>query len=240
MSVDPSALRSRRALLGGVLGGVAALAANALGRADRALGGAGSENDPVVVGGEYYDARSKIYINNGTNNDFVFAAQSTAGGRAIHGRSNNNIGVMGVADTAGHGVHGVANAASSTGVWGESSDGTGVTASSVGGTGLSAYSNTGVGLLARSSWGPALQVRGPADFDRGLMTTVAVGTRSVTVSVPFDLTAASQVHATLDTNQSGLFLHSVMKNAADNKLKLTLNTTVASGKYAKVAWIAFK
>lgn len=78
---------------------------------------------------------------------------------------------------------------------------------------------------------------GRAVFDLAGIATVSVGTKSKTVTPGFDLTSASQIHCTLDSNQSGLSLQRVTKNTTADTFKITLSGTVATGKYATVAWI---
>ena len=57
MAVDSTGLRSRRALLAGALGAVGSAAVATIAGAQRVLG-AGSDGEPVVIGGDYPDVRS--------------------------------------------------------------------------------------------------------------------------------------------------------------------------------------
>jgi hypothetical protein len=236
MAVEEATPHTRRALLGAALGGAAALVAQYLGRP--LVRAAGDDGTPVAVGGEYYDARSKIYINNGTNSEYVFAAQSTAGGIAISGVSNSNAGVYGYSESD-YGVHG--ESAADIGVYGETESGTGVVGTSrgasVGVFGSALGGPTAIGVRALSNDGTALKVDGKATFSRSGIATVAVGAKTTTVTPGFDVTSDSQVLCTLDTNQSGLYLKNVLKSANANNFKINLSALVGSGKYAKVAWL---
>ena len=117
MAVDPSAPRTRRALLGAALGATAATVASTIARPVTALA---ADGDAMVVGGEY------------TATSVTKITQSGAGLDAIFGMSGTGTGIVGGATGAGTGVWGNAAAATSLlgtgvlgtgagwGVWGES------------------------------------------------------------------------------------------------------------------------
>jgi len=117
MAVDPSAPRTRRALLGAALGATAATVASTLVRPATAQA---ADGDAMVVGGEY------------TATSVTKITQTGAGLDAILGMTGTGTGIAGGATGAGTGVWGNAAVASSTrgtgvlgsgagwGVWGES------------------------------------------------------------------------------------------------------------------------
>jgi hypothetical protein len=127
MAVDTTTIRSRRALLVGALGGLAALAAQALGRPLPVH----AQDEFIQVGHEYPNATSRTYIRNGTNNATVFNAASTSSGVGVWGGSFSSDGVHGDS-SSGNGVSGVSS--SSYGVIGQSISGVGVFGSSGSGT----------------------------------------------------------------------------------------------------------
>jgi len=220
MSLDPNALNSRRAVLAAALGGGVAVIAQALGRPLPAK----AEGQGIVVGGEYTNATSKTYIANNTNSDFVLAAQSTMGGTALHGRSDQ-IGIQGQSDgvgfpglngyaARGYGVAGVGH----TGVYGRSLD-------------------DGPGVHADSVDGVALRVDGRIELSRSFYSAVAVGAKTVTGSTNgMKVTAATLVIAALETNQASLYLKNFVKDIPGNKIKFNISGNLLSGKYARVNW----
>jgi hypothetical protein len=114
-----SPISSRRALLAGALGGLGALAAQALGRptATRA------EGQTMVVGGEYLDATSRTYIQNLTTDADVLVGYSGGNGYGVYGGSSSNTGVYGVS-SSWFGVQGLSG--SHTAVYGQSTSNIGV------------------------------------------------------------------------------------------------------------------
>ena len=81
MSADSSALRTRRAVLAGALGGLAAIAGQAIGRPFPAQA---ADNGNFVLGNTN-NATQLTYLLNDTDADTVFGIQSTKGGLAISG-----------------------------------------------------------------------------------------------------------------------------------------------------------
>jgi hypothetical protein len=75
MALDQTIQRSRRALLAGSIGALAAFVGQAIGRPLPAR----AEGEPIVVGGEYTDATSVTRIRNGTNNAAVLRGESVSG-----------------------------------------------------------------------------------------------------------------------------------------------------------------
>jgi hypothetical protein len=150
--------RSRRMLLGGALGAIAAWAAGAVGRATPVR----AEGEGIVVGGEYPTATSVTRIANSTNANDVFWAASTASGIGLRGSSDSYVGVRG--SSGSHiGVYGTSS--SFVAVWGSSGDDIGVYGASGSNVGVFGTSGGGdhPGILGRSGTGTAVQgVSGPS------------------------------------------------------------------------------
>jgi hypothetical protein len=151
---QPVQPRSRRAILAGLIGGLGAVVASAVGKASPVR----AEGEAMVVGGDYNTATSATILGNSTNTATVLLAQSTAGGVGVYGYSNSNIGTKGES-VSGIGVRGISSSTygvagsstSGTGVFGESSSSFGVTGVSTTSTGVSASSTSGYGLFALST-----------------------------------------------------------------------------------------
>jgi hypothetical protein len=265
MSADTSAPRSRRALLAGALGGVAALAANAIGRP---LEVRAADNGNFVLGNTN-NATQLTYLLNNTDSDTVLGIQSTTGGLAISGVSNTNDGVVGTSQGAGNGVFGTSSTgvgvkgvgafgvhgsnsangvgvvglgAGGTGVWGQSASGIGTYGQSDSGTAVSAWATAdGTALKAvrtapnGSGW--ALDVMGRMKLSRSTSTSVAVGSATKVVSLSYDITDTTNIYCTLDTNQAGLYLRNIQRDHANNKITFRLSAAVASGKYARINYL---
>jgi hypothetical protein len=112
MTVDTSAVRSRRAILMGALGAAAATVGSALGRPEPVR--AGVDGDVVLGNGNV--ATATTYIVNDTNTEPVFRAQSEDG-VALLAITETETAIVGTSD-------------SSTGIRAESSSGTALVASS--------------------------------------------------------------------------------------------------------------
>jgi hypothetical protein len=131
MAIDTAAVRSRRALLSGVLGGAAALVAGALGRP---LSAQSADGDVIHVGDEVSGFRTtSITASSGTAISGI--SSDFTGGTGVNGTATategGGTGVMGQTyGPDGFGVHGVARAQSgkSFGVFGQaaSTEGIGV------------------------------------------------------------------------------------------------------------------
>jgi len=89
MTIDATAPRTRRAVLAGALGGLAAVAANALGRPMPTLA---ADGQAMLVGGEY-SSSSVTSVTNATGNGIYGGSLGT--GIAVTGQSNQGIGVHG-------------------------------------------------------------------------------------------------------------------------------------------------
>jgi hypothetical protein len=119
MALDTKSPRSRRALLLGALGGLGALAAQALGRPLPVR----AQDELIQVGHMYNTATSRTSLKNATNNATVLVGESTGAGTGVYGSSGSNYGVFGQSGS-GNGVGGYSS--SNRAVSGYSSSGVGV------------------------------------------------------------------------------------------------------------------
>jgi hypothetical protein len=157
MAIDTSNPTSRRALLAGLAGGLAATVANSLGRPQPA---SAHDADDVRLGG-FNSTASLTSITNTSINAATFQGTATGSGAGIIGQSDSGRGVKG-ASPAGTGVRG--ESFSGWGVDGFSQQGqgvvgasggpgSGVSGSSPSGTGVDGESTTGSGVFGHSSSG---------------------------------------------------------------------------------------
>jgi hypothetical protein len=189
MSIDATAPRTRRAVLAGALGGLAAVAANALGRPMPTLA---ADGQTMLVGGEY-SSSSVTSVTNATGNGIYGGSLGT--GIAVTGQSNQGIGVHGFSTSSigalgetsssveaavagrsfggGTGVLGSADnapvpaAKPKTGVYGQATqDSTS--------RGVWGYSPAGLGVYGESSSGRAVQ--GVASSGIGVRAASSSGT----------------------------------------------------------------
>jgi len=161
MAVDTSINRSRRAILMGALGGVAAAVATAVGRATPV---SAADGDIVHVGQHYSASGTTVIHASGYADGFYGSSQSATG---IYGTSDSGIGVSG-GSNSGYGVKGYSgdsygvNGSSGTsagvygtgpgsGVNGQSTSGDGVSGSSVSGNGISGSSTSASGVYGSSA-----------------------------------------------------------------------------------------
>jgi hypothetical protein len=210
MAIDTTTARSRRALLLGAGGALAAFAAQALGRPLPALAGSGS----VALGAVNTSADTTIIrntdIGNGTE---VLRAVNAGNGTAFRGRSHAGDGVVGESSSsASVGVHGYSPGA---GVRGDSAAGVGVLGQSESGQGVlgmggpsgiavSAFGGS-IGLFASASTGDyAIAVdTGRLAFGRNAGNAVIpASARHVTVSPGF-VTDETRVLATIVKGHPG-------------------------------------
>jgi len=133
--MDPVTPRSRRAVLAGALGGVAAAAASSLFRPSSV---AAADGDPLLLGQANNTATVNTALTNTTSGGNVLTATATGTGTAVLGTGNAGRGVTGVTQT-GVGVRAAAFGS-----------GYGVQASSTTGTGLLTTSTSGIALRASS------------------------------------------------------------------------------------------
>jgi hypothetical protein len=174
--------------------------------------------------------------------------QSTSG-RGVNGVATSGTGVYGTG-TSGEGVRGVSTGSNGTagttasgiasGVYGENTAGGFGTygRSNTGGSAVGVFgeSTAGTGVKANSSAGVAFEAQGRVKFSTAGQATVTVGTKSKQVTPAIDLTAASLILCTLESNQAGLAIQRVTKNVTTDVFTVFLSANVLSGKYARVAW----
>jgi hypothetical protein len=153
MAIDSANPSSRRTLLAGALGGLAAAVAGTLGRAQPARA---HDPDDVRLGA----ANSTIYetqlINTSTNVTALLCL-ANGEGHGVSGQSTSGDGVFGTSksgdgvaggSTSGRGVYG--QSISGSGVHGSSPSGIGVSGDSDSGTAVSGFSATGNGIYGAS------------------------------------------------------------------------------------------
>jgi hypothetical protein len=178
MAIDTTTPTSRRALIVGLAGGLAATVAGGMGRSPVAR--AADPNDVVL--GASNSATSVTSITNTTDGDFTFACYASGLGIGVYGTSPSGLGVRGNS-ASGYGLYG--ESSSGTAVWGGSSSGTGVRGVSSSSTlpavvGRSGF-NTGVQGYSGSNSVPAGRaktgVHGHADED-----TASVGVRGTSLA----------------------------------------------------------
>ncbi|HEY8177626.1 MAG TPA: hypothetical protein VIH19_03425 [Candidatus Limnocylindria bacterium] len=148
--------RSRRALLGGLLGGLGVWAASAIGRANPARA---VDGEPVLVGGEYM-ANSVTWITN-PSGPAIWGLSTS--GPGVHGTSSSSIGVegnssssVGVRGTSDYNVGVQGHSGGSFGVLGGSASTTRpavVGLSNGGNTGVQGFSGAGDRPTARANTG---------------------------------------------------------------------------------------
>jgi hypothetical protein len=149
MALDTTARRSRRAILVGALGGVAASALAAVGRPGLVAAGGADDGSQILVGSQFYSCEAQTILGNQGTNDTVFSAfSSTAsghgGGTGIYGSSGSGYGVRAHSETS-HALH--ADTPGGVAVFGTSQSGYGVmgfTSSGMAGTYGSAWNGSGV------------------------------------------------------------------------------------------------
>jgi hypothetical protein len=158
--------RSRRAVLAGLGGGVAALVAQAIGRPLPAQ----ADGETVKVGHVRANAMSPTVIRNRINDEDVFVARSDGDGAAITGASARSTGVFAQGGSVGllarGGFAGVSGDGEGLGLFGSSDFGTGVTGLGHSRAGVHGISDGGIGVLAESSAGFALTAEGRVTFPR--------------------------------------------------------------------------
>jgi hypothetical protein len=245
----------RRAILAAALAGVAALAAQAMGRPTPVLA---HDPDDVLLGGANI-AATKTSIS--TASAIVALEVSSTGngsntGIGIHGASLESTGVQGSSSSGvgvsgssalDVGVYGTSHSETESGVLGVNTfQGPGVHGSATGVVAAGVWgenSHGGIGVLGTALGGStggvaatfisdppgtALDVYGKTRFSRSGRTYIAAGhsTRKITMA---GVTTASYVIATPQTNRTGVFVQSVVPAAGS--FTIHLNKTVAGGTY---------
>jgi hypothetical protein len=168
MAIDTTAPRSRRALLVGAAGGLAALAAQALGRP---LPARAANGDPVLLGKSNLGT-DVTYIVNTSSGDIETLVVLKENGTAMRGSTTSGIGVEG-SSGVGRGVHGfsrdnygVHGVSSNTyGVFGESPSSYAVVGQSESSAGVAGFTASGIGVIGASS--SLVGVQGQGGSGRG-------------------------------------------------------------------------
>lgn len=206
--VDQSVPRSRRALLAGGLGGLAALALEALGRPARTNA---ADGQTVVVGGEY-DSSSPTKITNGSAGDpgiAIWGASNQSVG--VYGSSSGGAGVVGET-SSGNGVHGFGTSAgvrgegSAYGVYGTGSVGvagfspTAIGIQAVGQTGLQAQ-GTDIAILVAGvpntgvhAAGQDRAIYGKSTFGHGIVGETTVGSKQAVLGLSSGTTQGTAIY----------------------------------------------
>jgi hypothetical protein len=210
LDTTTTSLRSRRALLAGTVGGLALLAAKALGRPSPIQAGTGA----VKLGSVNRSADATVIRNESNSRDVLRVVSTGHDGVALRAHST------GASGTAIHG-HGTIGVHASGGRYGvgveaHSRDGVAIDARSVTGTGLLslvegdqpavwAHSRKGSALRGvTDEEGIALETFGPVQFNGSCgVLTIPAGSRSVTLSYGYRITRDTKVLATLMGNPGG-------------------------------------
>ena len=232
MTLEPTSPRSRRACRrASVAGGLAALAAHALGRPaiTRAANG-----DPITVGGTFTGTSSTMIENTTPDTTALIASATGLGDPNVDGFST---GIHGIT-TNGRGVHGSATAGGGFGVFGEAVAGAGVVGSS--GTGPS---DVGIGVVAKAGPnGTALYVNGRASFTRSGRTNIPAGRSYVDIRPkqglgPIEQTGVVGILATLQRYRPGVYVAAVRGNyPSKGKARIYLNKVASSTHNTPVTW----
>jgi hypothetical protein len=235
-----TAASTRRALLAGSLGALAAYVAQALGRP---LSARATDGDVIHVGDDL-SATSVTRIVNTANAENVITAESQQG-VGLSGISDVQPGVSGRSST-GNGVRGTSDfgaGVSGTGEIGVSGGGTtgvsgsgferGVLGDSVSGVGVLGSAGTGTGVRAQAGSGTALRVVGKATFSRSGRLTLAAGQSSI-AKTRVSLTRYSMVLAVLQTNRAGIYVRAVVTSPSTSSFRIYLNARVPGT--TNVAW----
>ena len=158
--------RSRRALLAGALGGLAAWAASTAARVSPAEAAAG---DPIRMGRLNRSGGTQTVLQTDNSGAGLLVRQAS-GAPAIRGEATTGRAVVGVAEPNGIGVWG--SSPNDVGVYGSTISGSGVLGAAEGGRGVYGYSTTGTGVVGFSASGPyagdfqgKLHVHGYQDID---------------------------------------------------------------------------
>ena len=242
MVVDTTTARSRRAILGASLGAIAATLAGGLARPAPARA---TDDDPMVVGGEY-SATSATKLTNAANASDVLVGESTSG-VGVRGSSATNDGMLG-SSTSLAGVHGFAGAGSipapsaKTGVYGRCDidfTSRGVSGASANGSGV--YGTTGYGAalhgVAASARGFGLRTSGRLDLRKASgLVPINAGAKSVYLVPGIDMDKNSFAIATLNGSAGGTTtVHRVEIDTTANTI--TIYLTANATQFVRVAWL---
>jgi len=223
-------IRSRRQLLAGAAGAVAAAAVAAVVKAPAAKA---ADGDPVLFGSLNQGASTtSVLINSNTNNTALSVGANNSG-TALFASSPGGTAVSG--NGGGNGVQGITSNPSASGVYGQNN---------AGGFGAAGRSNVsgGVGVLGEALNGygvkavggiAALDVHGPAIFDRSGLNTVPANSKSMTLG-PIPLGPNSMVLAMVQRNAGGAFVKSAIPSPSNSTITINLDKIRAIS--VPVAW----
>jgi hypothetical protein len=181
MAIDTTGVRSRRALLFGAAGGIAAIAAHAVGRpppaaathGDVHLGGTNQATTMTVISNIAESGSGLLVTGNGLEGGLGWGIQGSSNlGAGLDGRSGYGNGVIGRSSQAtgvagesfdGYGVHGHSN--ETYGVYGTSDSSYAVAGLSSTSAGVAGFSDGGHGVIGSTS--SAVGVLGQGGTGRG-------------------------------------------------------------------------
>jgi len=167
MAIDITVPRTRRALLAGALGGLAATVAGTLGQARPA---SAHDADDVRLGAANSVA-SQTSITNTNTGHTAFNGIASGSGTGVYGVSASGYGVYG-ATTSSYGV--IGNSSTGVGVYGTSSSGTAVSGFAPSGTAVYGHSPSGFAVYGDSTSGNG--ITGSSSSGIGVVSTSASGT----------------------------------------------------------------
>ncbi len=217
VSTSPNST-SRRALIGGLaLGAAAVVAENVKPSAAQAANG-----QPVYIGLGNSGAEATNLTNVGTtggSGDALIVAGNTVGGSGLIAYSRGREpAVSCVAGGASNGVDGLTDDSGSSGVYGHNNGGGyGVTGRSAAANGIGVYGEAlgtgGVGLLGTSGGGGiALRVDGKVEFTRSGTSKIPAGANHTVLSL-FGATTSSIILATLQHHTAGFTVESAVPHS---------------------------
>lgn len=204
---------SRRALIGGLAVGAAAVVAETV----KPSSAQASQGQPVIAGDRNTATDRTALDNVATSGNGIGLALNgaTFGGHGLIASSfGGDPGVMGVANGASNGVAGQTADSGSSGIFGINyGGGYGVAGRSNAANGIGVYGEAfgtdGVGLYANSGGGgTALQVIGKAAFSRSGTWTIPAGANHAVLSL--DVTPTSVIFATLQQHAVGFRVESAV------------------------------
>jgi hypothetical protein len=211
---------SRRALLAGAIGGLGALAASAIGRANPVQAATG---DPVTVDGSFTGSGITQITTSG--NSGFYGISSSVGADAVRGHASASTGaawgVTGSTESTdgGRGVSGsaIAGSGDGVGVYGQSN------------------SHAGVGVFATNFiGGVALKADGRTKLSTSGVATISAGSASKTITPGVNVTSGSFVLLTPKVKLGGRDLW-FTTDASGNKFTIHMSSSRSSG--TKVAWL---
>jgi hypothetical protein len=236
MATEIGDKRSRRAILGATVGGLAALVAHGLARPERV---AATDPNDLALGSTANTASTPTKLT-ASGSGYGFATEASAESVfAVWGAATGSLGtgLLGSAPGGGTGargeggavgVFGLATGSSGNGVEGQADVGPaayGVYGHSDPGYGVVGHSGSGIGVAATAGSGVALHVFGKARFDRSGRATVGATKSSIAVTVP-GVTIHSWAVATLQQHVAGVYVTAAVPSA--NKVTIYLNKAVTA------------